>query len=472
MVNKFSRKCWAGALSFAVITFSAASFAKQKTAIVVGAGLSGLTAAYELQENNYDVTVLEARDRAGGRIYTLVSGFKDNQHAEAGGELLDAERVHPAVHSYINEFDLGLEDVGYDEVDGAYYVNGQLVPFDDVKKVLGKKINRDFNRFWDALEELAELVPSPEYVDQSPNAYSLDRMSVADWLDTLELLPESRTLADQYINGEYGSPEDVSLLFLAHQTKVYEDIDDDEVEIFRVAGGNSRLPEAFAEKLNNPVVLNAPVTEIKQNRKRVTVLAGGKAYKADYVVVTVPAPVLNKIEFTPNLPISIRVAADQLSYGSHTKVIMQFSKRFWLEQGLSGDTASELPIGWTWEATDQQDGQAGILIAYTSGRNADAQKYKKNSGIIKNKLKQVEAMYPGSTQYFLKAQVQSWNREPWTGGGYSAYSPGQVTSLWGAFDEPYGRIFFAGEHTDTLYPGYMEGAVRSGQKAAESIVYQ
>ena len=82
---------------------------------------------------------------------------------------------------------------------------------------------------------------------------------------------------------------------------------------------------------------------------------------------------------------------------------------------------------------------------------------------------QIEKMYPGSKQMFIKAEVQSWNRETWTQGGYTAYGPGQVTQFWGAFKKPFGKIYFAGEHTDNLYPGYLEGAVRSGKRVARQI---
>ena len=449
-----------------IMGLSSAALAKQK-AVVVGAGLAGLTAAYELEQAGYKVTVLEARDRIGGRVYSYSGDFENGQRAEAGGELLDGTHVHQQIHGYINLFGLSLEEVGYDDVaEGAYYLDGQLMAYDDLKGTLGKKVNREYNRFWDELAALADFIADPTHPQDAPNAAELDAQTAAQWLDTLNLHPTARVLAEHHIRGEYNEPSAVSLLFLAQQVKVYENVKDRHIEIFRVSGGNNQLTDAFAAQLNSPVLTNHPVTEIKQTDSGVTVLAAGKAFKADYAVVTVPLKSLSKMDFTPALPNKLTKAAKNINYGSHTKVLLQYEQRFWRNFGLGGDTISELPIGWTWEGTDQQAGETGILIAYTSGDFADGQRYITNEKIIKDKRAQIETMYPGADKLFIKAKVQAWHREPWSGGSYSAYGPGQVTKYWGAFTQPFGRIYFAGEHTDDVFPGYLEGAVRSGQRAA------
>lgn len=438
--------------------------------IVVGAGLSGLTTAYELEQNGHDVTVLEASSRIGGRMYTLYDQFEQGQFAEAGGELLDAVHVHKNLHAYIQQFGLQLEEVGYDHVDeGAYFLDGKLIPYDQLKSVMGRKVNREYNRFWDELEALGEQVRNPKKPHKSVNAAYLDSMSVADWLDSLELNPYARILADQYITGEYDSPEALSALFLAQQVKTYADVKDKHVEIFRISGGNSLLPKAFAENIHGSIKLNTPVTDIQQTAKGVRVIANGDVFKADYAVVTTSLPAMRNISFMPELPTRKAKATQELNYGSHTKVMLQYSKRFWLDHNLGGDTASELPIGWTWEATDQQAGSTGILIAYSSGKHADANRFATEAELIKQMRSQVQKMYPGSKKMFIKAEVQSWNRETWTQGGYTAYGPGQVTQFWGVFKKPFGKVYFAGEHTDNLYPGYLEGAVRSGKRVARQI---
>lgn len=458
------------AATLALPTLSLSNSVLADDIIVVGAGLSGLTAAYELEQNGHDVTVLEASSRIGGRMYTLYDQFEQGQFAEAGGELLDAAHVHKKLHGYIQQFGLQLDEIGYDHVDeGAYYIDGKLMSYDQLKKVMGRKVNREFNRFWDELALLGEQVQNPKRPQKSANAAHLDAMSAADWLDSLALNPHARTLADQYITGEYDSPEALSALFLAQQVKTYANVKDKHVEIFRISGGNSLLPKAFAKNIKGSIKLNMPVTDIQQTKSGVRVIANGDAFKADYAVVTTSLPAMRNISFSPALPAKKAQATQELNYGAHTKVMLQYSKRFWLDRNLGGDTASELPIGWTWEATDQQAGSTGILIAYSSGKHADANRFATEAELIEDMRSQVEEMYPESKNMFIKAEVQSWNRETWTQGGYTAYGPGQVSQFWGVFKKPFGKVYFAGEHTDNLFPGYLEGAVRSGQRVARQI---
>ena len=187
------------AATLALPFFSLSNSVLADDIIVVGAGLAGLTTAYELEQKGHDVTVLEASSRIGGRMYTLYDKFEQGQFAEAGGELLDAVHVHKNVHAYIEKFGLQLEEVGYDHVDeGAYFLDGKLIPYDQLKSVMGRKVNREYNRFWDELEALGEQVHNPKKPHKSANAAYLDSMSVADWLDSLQLNPYARTLADQY----------------------------------------------------------------------------------------------------------------------------------------------------------------------------------------------------------------------------------------------------------------------------------
>ncbi|ASP37575.1 hypothetical protein CHH28_02305 [Bacterioplanes sanyensis] len=450
------------------LCLSGVSQAEEKpSAIVVGAGLAGLSAAYELQQQGVEVTVLEAQTRIGGRVHTLYNAFDQWQYAEAGGELLDGAEVHPQIHAYVEQFDLGLEEVGYDS-DTAYFIDGQRVPESELENLIGAKAMADYDRFWEELAELAQYVPDPAKLHQAPNAAELDQQSVAQWLDGLELAPKARTLAEHHIRGEYAEPSRLSLLFLAHQAKVYEDVEDDQVEIYRVAGGNTRLVDALSRQLKKPVLLDHPVTEIHHNEQGVDVVAAGKVFRADYAIVTVPAKVLNHIRFTPALAAPLD-RAQALSYGSHTKVMLQYKQRFWLNANLNGDTVADLPLGWTWEATDQQAGDAGILTVYTSGRFADGDRFKTEAELINSARDQVAQVYPGADQLFLHGETQAWLRLPWQQGGYSAYGPGDVTRYWQAFRQPQGRLIWAGEHTADRYVGYLEGAIRSGQRAARVI---
>jgi monoamine oxidase len=451
--------------------FSVDVYAQPKEVIVVGAGVAGLTAAYELEQKGFVVTVLEARDRVGGRIGTLDMG---EQHGEIGGELIDHVRVHTQVHHYANLFGVELADTGYwgSIEEGAYYFEGQLIPYGSLKNSLGLEAKQDMDRWWNELHNLGNLVPDASNPQLAPNAAELDQMTAQDWIDSLDLHPFAQWHAEHYCRAEFNDAQNMSLLFLAQQYKVYQDVSENESEILRFLHGGRDFANAFVNNIEGQVLLNHSVTQIKDRGDGVTVTAAQKKFEADYVVVTVPLTVLDRIHFVPALPTLKREAAENLSYGSHTKVLLQYSKRFWLDYGVGGDTVSDLQIGWTWESTERQGGDGGILISYSSGSYTDAQIQWTDGALIQNRLDQIEQMYPGSSEYFVDASVHAWHREEWTMGGWLVYSPGQVMKYWGAFLEPAGRVYFAGEHTDDEHIGFIEGAARSGQRVAKQIAGQ
>ncbi|MDK2596184.1 flavin monoamine oxidase family protein [Pseudoalteromonas obscura] len=440
-------------------------------AVVVGAGLSGLTAAYELESIGYSVTILEAKDRIGGRIGTYDMG---QQHGEMGGEFIDGPTVHQEIHRYASLFNVELADTGYwGEIEsGAYYVDGKLVNYTDFESNFDAQIVNDYNRFYEELSLLADAVPDADDPALLEKAKVYDLTTVQSWIDDLQLHPEAKLLAEQYVRGDFDEPSDLSLLHLAQYVKVYEQVSDDDVESHRFLKGGRAMAQAFADNIEGDIHLNQAVVRIQEQGERVTIdTVSGASYEADVVVVTVPLPVLNKIDFSPRLPQAMSDAAKNINYGSHSKVLLQYSKRFWLDQNLGGDTAvaSGLSTGWTWETTERQGGEGGILITYTSGDYSQIQKDWTDQQIIAARLDELSIMYPGSGQYLVDAKVQNWVAEEWTQGGFIAYGPGQITKYWKLFQQPVGRIYFAGEHTDTLYLGFMEGAVRSGIRVSQQI---
>jgi len=444
----------------------------QKSAVVVGAGLAGLTAAYELEQNGYLVTVLEAKNTVGGRVGSLTMG---EQHGEIGGEFIDGESVHTEIHRYANQFSVEITDAGYwGEIEsGAYYIDGQLITYSEFDENYDEVTVNEYYRFYDELYLLADIIQDPKDPLLAEDATLYDQMNMQTWINNLNLEPAAKLLAEHTIRGEFDEPSEVSVLFIAQHSKVYEIVEDDDIEVFRFLKGGKAFTSAFTNNIEGEILLEHPVTAITQSNDEVTIIAADKEFVADVVVVTVPLKVLNYIEFTPSLPENIINAANELNYGAHTKVLLHYSKRFWLDQGLGGETlVTGLPIGWTWETTERQAGEAGILVTYTSGDFSMMQKDWTDQDIIENKLTQIEMLYPDSTQHFVEASVHDWINDDWTKGGFLAYGPGQITQYWGLFKDPVGRIYFAGEHTDDLYIGYMEGAVRSGVRVAKQITAQ
>ena len=417
--------------------------------VIVGAGLAGLTAAYELERKGWRVTVVEARSRVGGRVRTFRRELREGQIAEAGGEFIDAS--HSAVRGYADRFGLALDDLRAAErkagdVSDAVYLDDRLERYEDV---VDDTVQGELDRLD---EELARYADAIDTRDPARTGAGLDARSVGDLLDELDLLPAARTIADARLRVELAAdPAEVSLLFLVVLTALAKDVPDDDIERYRIRGGADRLPRALADALKGDVVLDSPARLVQDRAKRVRVVAGRVEVDADYCVVTAPLPALRGVELDVELPRSVRDAIATLAYGGVVKTALQYRSRFWGEDDWSGDTLTDRPVGATWDATVAQPGDSGVLLAYGGGGAAD----------------QIAEIYRDAGRPAASAAVD-WRAERYSGGAYTAWRPGQYTRFWPALRRRYGRVFFAGEHTD-LYASYMEGAVRSGQRVASAI---
>ena len=432
--------------------------------VVVGAGLAGLTAAYELDRKGWEVTILEARDRVGGRCLTFRRELREGQVAEAGGEFIDAS--HKAVRSYADIFGLELEDLRANEADDlsdAVYVDGEL---EKRKRVVDDPVRTELDRFDEQVERYAAAI---DVEDPARTGAGLDTRSVGELLDELDLDRDARAIADAELRAGYTvEPDDLSLLFHVVLTALARDVPDEDVERYRLRGGNDRLPMAFADRLRERLILRAATESVQSRRSRVRVVAARETVDADFCVLAVPLPVLRDVELDVGLPRAVRDAIATLQYGDATKTALQYDSRFWADDGFSGDTLTELPIQTTWEATAGQRGDAGVLTASAAAGDARRLGELDPRARIDASVRQVARMYRGSAREFARGATVAWGRERFSRGSYSAWAPGQYTAFWPALRRGYGRVYFAGEHTD-LYAGSMEGAVRSGRRVADAI---
>lgn len=454
------------------LTGDAGATEAQRTVVVIGAGLAGLTAALDLLESGWDVTVVEAGDRVGGRVRTLREPFADGLHAEGGGESIDVD--HTDLLALVERFGLSTEDRPPNKVlDGATWFRGRRRPTASFVAEDGGAVGADYERFYAALDELGASI-DPEHPEDADGAADLDARTMAELLDELDLVPGARFLAETDIRSGFNADLDqLSQLFVAQQWAVGEDVGDEGEEAMRIRDGNDQLPEAMAAavvELGGEVVLSTPVTAIVHDADGVRVEADGAAWEGAWAVVAAPFTAARRIAFDPTLPDELAAAIAGLELGPAAKVIVEYEDRLWEDElDQSGFTLADEPFGVAWSPTDSYPSERGLLAAFVTGSAAADAAAQDDEARIETVTEQLDRVYPeGAAKRTGAAATVAWANEPFAGGGYAAYAPGQLTAFWPAIRAGTGRLRFAGEHTEAL-AGYMESAVRSGHRVAAEL---
>ena len=480
--HRLSRRQLLGAAgSTAAVTFLAAcstsarpEAATRQKAVVVGGGLSGLTAALALRANGWDVAVLEARSRVGGRVHTLHSPFTDGLHVEAGGESIDDNHVQ--IQAMARRYGLALAKRPSDKLLQA------AVMLDGKRAVLQSKAAADpamllgYAGFGAGLLALAGDL-DPARPESSAKAQLWDRQTLQDYADTQTLDPAAELLVQSSYRGNFNAQmREVSLLFALQQAVADASLTEAGTEHMRIASGNSALPEAMAKELGPIVHLSSPVTKIEQFSWGVRVHAPSNGNPTTYdgaqLVLAAPPPALRGITFSPSLPTDAAAMIAELNLGHALKVSTQYRKRFWMNENLSGFTITDLPFGIGWDSTDSVPGGSdhpGVLTQFVTGDAAAAGAAQADSARIATFQQQLDSVYPeGVAEQSGVATTVAWANERFTGGGYAVYGPGQLTRFWPVLRQAHGPVWFAGEHTEAI-AGYMESAIRSGNRVAAAI---
>src|SRR5437867_13119425 len=287
--------------------------------LVAGAGLAGLAAAGDLLTRGADVTVVEARDRVGGRVWTVRDGFAEGQHAEAGGDMIDEGQDE--IRTFAGELGLKLTRIlrggfGYVRRDGA----GRA-------RIMHGNAARGWSRLHEQLADLSRRYRLAEQRWDSPIAAELARRSAAQWLDDIQADRDLRSMATAMRGFFVADPEELALIAFVDQFAA-----DDHPGIgamYRIDGGNDRLAAAIAAMLGPRVQLNTELVALSHRGREVR--ASLKQRRAvsqitcDYAVLTLPATILRRVPITPALPAQQHEAISRLRYGRATKTLLQFS---------------------------------------------------------------------------------------------------------------------------------------------------
>lgn len=430
--------------------------------LVAGAGLAGLTAAIDLTRLNATVTVVDARNRVGGRVWTIRSGFTDGQHAEAGGDLIDDD--HDALKALVAEHGLSLTRIlrkgfAYARPD----TQGRV-------RIVRPAPHRGWERLRRSLRDPIERFMLGERRWDTPIAAALGRHSVAQWLEAQRADDELRQTTLGLRGFFLAEPDELSLLALtdAFATNPVTGAG----RMYRVDGGNDRLPAAMAAVLGDRVRLGTELVALSQRGRRVRASLKHKRQAAelqvDYFVSAIPASLLRRIPITPALPSRQHDAITRLKYGRGTKSLLQFARRFWVTPGRARAFGSALPFGAVWDGNEEQRGPAGILSFLAGGAASDLTADLVAKDGIEGLAKSVDWLGRHDEPLVASKQVQ-WEADSWSRGGYAIFDPSFDPSLRGWLAQPVGRMFFAGEHTSMAWQGYMNGAVESGRRAAAEV---
>jgi monoamine oxidase len=444
----------------------------KKSITIIGAGLAGLSAAYELKKAGFDSIVLEARSRVGGRVFSLRE-FSDSLVAEGGGEFIDHR--HKRMLALVKEFNLTLGSLGgwhAESGDWGLFQNKAGLLRDE--KIWGANLEDEYHKMWVELSKLGKYVSDPSNPQTAPNAKELDAKNVAEWIQSQNVHPIAKDLFNCHMRAEFTcEPEVFSFLDFARNASLFYSDPEEENPNYRIIGGNDLLPKAIANVLPD-VRINAVVESIKIQDDGVTVkykqVDSFHTLRSDFAILAVPLTVARMIDFNSSLPNAHQKLVDEISYGAVTKVLIEYRKKFWKEIGWNGRLYTDEPIVMTWGATNHIEHEHGIITAYTGGKPGAELSKLSDAERIKTAISVIEKAFPGSTNLVENTATIAWINEAFTRSSYMALAPNQVIEHWRNLYTPAGRLYFAGEHASPIQ-GYMEGAVESGQRVAKEIVH-
>ena len=429
---------------------------RPKRCIVVGAGFSGLAAAYKLKSAGWDVTVLDARDRMGGRVFShRFPGT--NLVCELGAEWVGES--HERIKALCHDFKIPLQKHQFEDHllrDGRVSRPGQW-GFSPQAKAAFEKLIAGYEKLTPLAKTKLDKYDWWTYLEKI--GFSNDDLLLRDLMDSTDFGESIRHVSAYAALAEYA-----------------ESSPNNEMD-YKMTGGNSRLAEELAKKIGKENIRTGITVDRILQRRRGAVRVFGDytgapgshavEYPVDAVICTVPINSLLKIKFDPPLPPAQRDAAERLTYARICKNSVLYDERFWRDENFS--MVSDVTSHYYFHSTQSQPGKQGILTSYAVGEKADvlaSQSDHRRMRIITGDLVDFDEDAPKLARGIAS---YAWQRDEFTDGAYALYKPGQWFGIRPVLARPHGKVLFAGEHIAD-WQGFMEGAIETGEAAAESLL--
>jgi monoamine oxidase len=438
---------------------------RRKRVIVAGAGLAGLTCAWELARRGHEVAVLEASGRVGGHVKTVREGLADGLYADAGAEHF-TKPGYELCHQYVKEFNLPV--LAYPHRENVLeVVNGRMMPESEAgspRTLRAQGYSQREIRYLTTHPDgdLLDLYFQP-YMEKIRGEYqpfgvgldSLDDVSVTAVLQQNGASPAAIRAA--------GSDDSALQAIWRQAILRLRGVPSEPRDLFRLEGGNEKLPDALAVRLAGCIRKNCAVTRIRHDASGVTVTGRSNRreakFDADYLVCCMNAVMLRRIPVEPAWPENKQFAIATMPYTVETRPIFQSRTKFWKRDGFSGNMEFAQPqLGPLWPMAQEVPTGRGLMIGTAQ------------AGISANAAYNVfRRYYPGKSADIDHIMAVDWLQDKWAMACQAAdYRPGQLKKFWPASIQPVGRVYFAGAYCDNMNWG-MEAATRSAHRVARTI---
>lgn len=435
---------------------------------ILGAGVAGLVAARELVRGGRSVVVLEARDRVSGRV--LNEEICDGVAIEMGGQWVGPGQDR--VLELINELGLSTFPT-YTEGRHILEIGNTRTHYTGRIPLLNPVILADVGFAQFALRQAARRIP-PGAPWTARNADRLDSQTFGSWLGRRLRTDSGRAIMRMATEAIFAAePADMSALWALFYVRAAGSLDaliavTGGAQQDRVVGGSQRIAVALAEQLAHRVILDTPVTAIDWNSTGVHVCGTREIYHAQRAIIAIPPPLTVRIRFDPPLPADRDQLVQRMPMGRVVKINVAYAEPFWRRDGLSGQANSDSrPLGPVFDNTPPA-GTPGVLVGFLEGKHADAAALLSSEERRRRVLADLCGYFGPAAAEPMAYRERDWAGEEYSRGCYGAFAtPDALTRFGHCLRTAVGPLHWAGTETATRWAGYIDGAIESGQRAAE-----